>query len=102
MGLANHDLPPPPSGKYPAKAHARRVADFIAENGGPKDGVIYLEAQKTAMIEVWWILLSSLSKWSLMNGQNFRGWRAERMDDFEALLITDGIRMMIKLHISGE
>jgi len=52
MGLANHDLPPPPSGKYPAKAHARRVAEFIAENGGPKDGIIYLEAQKTAMVEV--------------------------------------------------
>jgi hypothetical protein len=57
MGLANHDLPPPPSGKYPAKAHARRVAEFIAENGGPKDGVIYLEAQKTAMVEVWSMLL---------------------------------------------
>jgi hypothetical protein len=52
MGLANHDLPPPPSGKYPAKAHARRVAEFIAENGGPKEGIIYLEAQKTAMVEV--------------------------------------------------
>ena len=52
MGLANHDLPPPPSGKYPAKAHAKRVAEFIAKNGGPKEGVIYLEAQKTAMVEV--------------------------------------------------
>ncbi|TIA50286.1 X-Pro dipeptidase [Aureobasidium pullulans] len=51
MGLANHDLPPPPSGKYPAKAHAKRVAEYIAENGGPKEGVIYLEAQKTAMVE---------------------------------------------------
>ncbi|KAH0070157.1 hypothetical protein KCU66_g22757, partial [Aureobasidium melanogenum] len=51
MGLANHDLPPPPAGKYPAKAHARRVAEFIAENGGPKEGIIYLEAQKTAMVE---------------------------------------------------
>lgn len=52
MGLANHDLPPPPAGKYPAKAHARRVAEFIAQNGGPKEGIIYLEAQKTAMVEV--------------------------------------------------
>ncbi|KAH0155661.1 X-Pro dipeptidase, partial [Aureobasidium melanogenum] len=51
MGLANHDLPLPPAGKYPAKAHARRVAEFIAENGGPKEGIIYLEAQKTAMVE---------------------------------------------------
>ena len=62
MGYANHDLPPPPSGKYPAKAHARRVAEFIAENGGPKEGIIYLEAQKTAMVEVCWIFLSSVFK----------------------------------------
>jgi Xaa-Pro dipeptidase len=56
MGLANHNLPAPPSGKYPAKAHARRVAEFIASNGGPTDGIIYLEAQKTAMVEVGFVL----------------------------------------------
>ena len=33
-------------GKYPAKAHARRVADYLIQSGFPKDGVIYLEAQK--------------------------------------------------------
>jgi Xaa-Pro dipeptidase len=36
--------------KYPAKAHARRVAESIkARHGGA--GAIYLEAQKTRMIE---------------------------------------------------
>ncbi|GAB7354293.1 hypothetical protein MBLNU459_g4815t1 [Dothideomycetes sp. NU459] len=51
MGLANHDLPAPPAGKYPAKAHAKRVADYIRRNGGPSDGIIYLESQKTKMVE---------------------------------------------------
>ena len=50
--IANPDLPAPPSGKYPAKAHARRVAQWIARNGGPDGGVIYLEGQGTKMIEV--------------------------------------------------
>ncbi|TKA50262.1 hypothetical protein B0A55_12869 [Friedmanniomyces simplex] len=49
--IANPDLPPPPSGKYPARAHARRVAKWIAEHGGPKSGVIYLEGQSTKMTE---------------------------------------------------
>ncbi|KAK3114210.1 hypothetical protein LTR53_007710 [Teratosphaeriaceae sp. CCFEE 6253] len=49
--IANPDLPAPPSGKYPAKAHARRVAQWIARNGGPDGGVIYLEGQGTKMIE---------------------------------------------------
>lgn len=36
--------------KYPAKAHARRVAESLkARHGGA--GVIYLEAQKTRLIE---------------------------------------------------
>lgn len=36
--------------KYPAKAHARRVAQSIkARHGGA--GAIYLEAQKTRLIE---------------------------------------------------
>ena len=33
--------------KYPAKDHARRVAEYI----GVKSGIIYLEAQKTHLIE---------------------------------------------------
>ena len=39
------------AGKYPAKALARRVAGYLHERryGGP--GVIYLEAQKTRLIE---------------------------------------------------
>jgi len=50
--IANPELPPPPAGKYPAKNHARRVAKWIAENGGPKSGVIYLEGQLMKMTEV--------------------------------------------------
>lgn len=49
--IANPDLPPPPAGKYPAKAHAKRVAKWIADNGGPTSGVIYLEGQSTKMTE---------------------------------------------------
>lgn len=49
--IANPDLPPPPSGKYPAKAHARRVAKWISDNGGPSSGVIYLEGQSTKVTE---------------------------------------------------
>ena len=51
--IANPDLPKPPSGKYPAKEHARRVAEWIAGNGGPKSGVIYLEGQALKIHEVW-------------------------------------------------
>jgi Xaa-Pro dipeptidase len=50
--IANPDLPAPPSGKYPAKSHARRVAKWLAENGGPKEGVIYLEGQALREHEV--------------------------------------------------
>lgn len=40
------------AGKYPAKAHARKVAEYLRRNGhNTQDGVIYLEAQKTRMIE---------------------------------------------------
>jgi hypothetical protein len=39
-------------GKYPAKEHARKVADHIVKHGGDPNGVIYLEGQKTRMIEV--------------------------------------------------
>lgn len=37
--------------KYPAKAHCRRVAKFLTDTGFSQDGVIYLEAQKTRMVE---------------------------------------------------
>ncbi|GAB7364781.1 hypothetical protein MBLNU230_g5579t1 [Neophaeotheca triangularis] len=49
--IANHDLPAPPTGKYPAKDHVRRVAKHIAENGGPNTGIIYVEGQMTKMVE---------------------------------------------------
>ncbi|KAF2877365.1 putative Xaa-Pro aminopeptidase pepP [Massariosphaeria phaeospora] len=38
-------------GKYPAKAHAKKVADWIVSKGGEKTGTIYLEAQKSRLLE---------------------------------------------------
>ncbi|EXJ67141.1 xaa-Pro dipeptidase [Cladophialophora psammophila CBS 110553] len=38
-------------GKYPAKAHCRRVAQYLIDAGFSRHGVIYLEAQKTHMVE---------------------------------------------------
>jgi len=43
--------------KYPAKSHAKRVAEWIVKNGGDAHGVIYLESQKTRMNEVCSITL---------------------------------------------
>lgn len=37
--------------KYPAKAHARRVAEYLQAAGCPKKGLIYLEAQKERLLE---------------------------------------------------
>ncbi|KAH0555867.1 hypothetical protein GP486_006185, partial [Trichoglossum hirsutum] len=39
------------AGKYPAKAHAEKVAAYIKSKEPNADGVIYLEGQKTRMIE---------------------------------------------------
>ena len=39
-------------GKYPAKAHAKNVGQWIVGKGGDKNGVLYLEGQKLRMIEV--------------------------------------------------
>ncbi|KAA6411518.1 MAG: Xaa-Pro aminopeptidase pepP [Lasallia pustulata] len=39
------------AGKYPAKAHAAKVAAYIKNKPAGDDGVIYLESQKTRMIE---------------------------------------------------
>lgn len=39
-------------GKYPAKAHAKKVAEWIVAKGGDKTGTIYLEAQKDRLLEV--------------------------------------------------
>jgi hypothetical protein len=38
-------------GKYPAKEHARKVAKWIVEKGGDKNGTLYLEAQKQKLNE---------------------------------------------------
>jgi hypothetical protein len=38
-------------GKYPAKEHARKVAKWIVEKGGDKNGTLYLEAQKLKLNE---------------------------------------------------
>lgn len=39
------------AGKYPAKSHARRVAENLKTHGHDGPGIIYLEAQKTRLIE---------------------------------------------------
>ena len=38
-------------GKYPAKQHAKRVADYVRDKVPGANGVLYLEGQKTKMIE---------------------------------------------------
>jgi len=49
--IANPDLPAPPLGKYTAKSHCRRVAEWIASNNGPNSGLIVLQSQTTHMTE---------------------------------------------------
>jgi Xaa-Pro dipeptidase len=39
------------AGKYPAKAHARRVNEYLQAGGHAGPAVIYLESQKTRMME---------------------------------------------------
>jgi hypothetical protein len=39
------------AGKYPAKAHARRVAESLQSHRNGCPGIVYLEAQKTRLIE---------------------------------------------------
>ena len=39
------------TGKYPAKFHARRVVEYIKKKNPDATGVLYLEGQKTRMIE---------------------------------------------------
>lgn len=38
-------------GKYPAKDHSKRVADYIQASAFGPNGLIYLESQKTRLIE---------------------------------------------------
>ena len=46
-------------GKYPAKAHAKKVADYLLSKGASKTGTIYLEAQKNKLLEVCFACLLS-------------------------------------------
>ena len=39
------------AGKYPAKSHAKRVVEYIKRRKPDVHGVLYLEGQKTRMIE---------------------------------------------------
>lgn len=39
-------------GKYPARQHAKKVAQWILAKGGDKNGTLYLEAQKQKLNEV--------------------------------------------------
>lgn len=39
------------AGKYPAKSHARRVVEYIRKTNPDATGTLYLEGQKTRMIE---------------------------------------------------
>ena len=39
------------TGKYPAKEHAKRVVQYIKKKNPDATGVLYLEGQKTRMIE---------------------------------------------------
>jgi Xaa-Pro dipeptidase len=39
------------AGKYPAKAHAKRVVEYIRKKIPNASGTLYLEGQKTRMIE---------------------------------------------------
>ncbi len=45
------DLEPVLKGKYPGKAHAKRVVQTLREKGAAADGFIYLEARHTQMQE---------------------------------------------------
>lgn len=38
-------------GKYPAKAHAKRVVQMLREKGAASNGILYLEGRHTKMIE---------------------------------------------------
>jgi len=38
-------------GKYPAKVHAKKVKEWILRNGGDECGTVYLEGQKSRLLE---------------------------------------------------
>lgn len=55
--LLDPNLPSPPTGKYPARAHAKRVADAIGKSSDAKTAAassktyLYLQGQTTRMLE---------------------------------------------------
>ena len=51
--MANINVEQVLKGKYPAKEHARRVVEWMRSHAKGKEvkGVLYLEGQKTRMIE---------------------------------------------------
>jgi hypothetical protein len=77
------------TGKYPAKAHAKRVVEYIKKRNPDATGVLYLEGQKTRMIEdndetmPFRCVLSTLSKSSPTNSSNKTA---------SILLLHDGLR----------
>jgi len=58
--------------KYPAKAHAKKVVEYLKSNNAGLEGVLYLEGQKTRMIEdndgeahfryVSWVVVSIIAR----------------------------------------
>jgi len=60
MGTAENYEEVLKSNKYPAKLHAKKVADWIVAKGGDKTGTIYLEAQKSRLLEVGALCISAL------------------------------------------
>lgn len=47
----SHDVEATLKEKYPAKAHCKRVANYLTAQHEKRDAIIYLEAQKTHMVE---------------------------------------------------
>jgi Xaa-Pro dipeptidase len=39
------------AGKYPGKAHAKKVVDWMRKSNPDITGILYLEGQKTRMLE---------------------------------------------------
>lgn len=51
MASSTQDVAAILAGKYPAKAHVKRVLEYMKSKGTPIDGVIYLEGQKERLVE---------------------------------------------------
>lgn len=49
--MSKHEYETILEGKYPAKSHARRVVEFLRENGSDAPGILYLEGCMTKLLE---------------------------------------------------